>query len=173
MQSRSFLDNLEQPNVSANYTPQLSSARPQPPPVWVSLLISSLSSLLVLSTVITCHMSGCVLCSLLITVSIVVIDNANCKHNTARQLGRVWQPDNIGCVSYRRQDHCLLPAECQVPCPGLLTCSADDGAASGRMLCSSAANRLIGEVVQSRRRPLRGPSPGWKRLLPLSHLRHY
>ena len=38
---------------------------------------------------------------------------------------------------------------------------------------SSAANLLIGEVVQSRRRPLLGPSPGWKRLLPLSHLRHY
>ena len=38
---------------------------------------------------------------------------------------------------------------------------------------SSAANRLIGEVVQSRRRPRLGPSPGWKRLLPLSHLRHY
>ena len=35
----------------------------------------------------------------------------------------------------------------------------------------SAANLLIGEVVQSRRRPLLGPSPGW--LLPLSHLRHY
>ena len=28
-------------------------------------------------------------------------------------------------------------------------------------------------VVQSQRRPLLGPSPGWKRLLPLSHLRHY
>ena len=38
---------------------------------------------------------------------------------------------------------------------------------------TSAANQLIGEVVQSRRRPLVGPSPGWKRLLPLSHLRHY
>ena len=36
-----------------------------------------------------------------------------------------------------------------------------------------AANRLIGEVVQSRRRPLLGPSPGWKRLLAHSHLRHY
>ena len=35
---------------------------------------------------------------------------------------------------------------------------------------SSAANRLIGEVVQSRRRPLLRPSPGWKRLLALSHL---
>ena len=33
--------------------------------------------------------------------------------------------------------------------------------------------RLIGEIAQSRRRPLLGPSPGWKRLLPLSHLRHY
>ena len=38
---------------------------------------------------------------------------------------------------------------------------------------TSAANRSIGEVVQSRRRPLLGPSPSWKRLLPLSHLRHY
>ena len=38
---------------------------------------------------------------------------------------------------------------------------------------ASAANRLIVEVVQSRRRPLLGPSPGWKRLLALSHLRHY
>ena len=28
-------------------------------------------------------------------------------------------------------------------------------------------------VVQSRRRPLLGPFPDWKRLLPLSHLRHY
>ena len=37
----------------------------------------------------------------------------------------------------------------------------------------SAANRAIGEVVQSRRRPLLDPSPGWKRLLALSHLRHY
>ena len=36
-----------------------------------------------------------------------------------------------------------------------------------------AANWLIGEVVQSRRRPLLvGPSPGWKCLLDLSHLRH-
>ena len=38
---------------------------------------------------------------------------------------------------------------------------------------TSAANRSIGEVVQSRKRPLLWPSPGWKRLLPLSHLRHY
>ena len=40
---------------------------------------------------------------------------------------------------------------------------------------TSAGNRLIGEVEQSRRRrmPLLGPSPGWKRLLALSHLRHY
>ena len=37
----------------------------------------------------------------------------------------------------------------------------------------SVANRLIGEVVQSRTSPLLGPSPGWKRLLALSHLRHY
>ena len=28
------------------------------------------------------------------------------------------------------------------------------------IILSSAANRLIGEVVQSRRRPLLGPSPG-------------
>ena len=29
-----------------------------------------------------------------------------------------------------------------------------------RLVQTSAANRLIGEVVQSRRRPLLGPSPG-------------
>ena len=29
-----------------------------------------------------------------------------------------------------------------------------------QMVFASAANRLIGEVVQSRRRPLLGPSPG-------------
>ena len=41
---------------------------------------------------------------------------------------------------------------------------------------TSAANRSIGSTtgcLQSRRRPLLGPSPGWKRLLALSHLRHY
>ena len=37
---------------------------------------------------------------------------------------------------------------------------------------TSAANRLIGEVVQSRRRPLLGPSLGWKWLLQLFHVRH-
>ena len=31
---------------------------------------------------------------------------------------------------------------------------------TGQAVNSSAANRLIGEVVQSRRRPLLGPSPG-------------
>ena len=46
---------------------------------------------------------------------------------------------------------------------------------AGLGLCvfSSATNRLIGEVVQSWRRPLLRPSPGWKGLLALSHLRHY
>ena len=33
--------------------------------------------------------------------------------------------------------------------------------------------RRLREVSQSQRRPLLGPSPGWKRLLVLSHLRHY
>ena len=45
--------------------------------------------------------------------------------------------------------------------------------AAAEPIATSAANRLIGKVVQSRRRPLLGPSPGWKRLLALSHLRHY
>ena len=35
-----------------------------------------------------------------------------------------------------------------------------DEAADTRIIITSAANRLIGEVVQSRRRPLLGPSPG-------------
>ena len=34
------------------------------------------------------------------------------------------------------------------------------GRGEGGGLSGSAANRLIGEVVQSRRRPLLGPSPG-------------
>ena len=38
-------------------------------------------------------------------------------------------------------------------------------------LLTSAVKRSIGEVVQSRRRLLLGPSPGWKRLLALSHYR--
>ena len=33
--------------------------------------------------------------------------------------------------------------------------------------------KVPSEGSQSRRRPLLGPSPGWKRLLLLSHLRHY
>ena len=33
--------------------------------------------------------------------------------------------------------------------------------------------RMFPKISQSRRRPLLGPSPGWKRLLALSHLRHY
>ena len=39
-------------------------------------------------------------------------------------------------------------------------------------ISTSAVKRSIGEVVQSRRRPLLRPSPGWKSLRALSHLRH-
>ena len=35
-----------------------------------------------------------------------------------------------------------------------------DGNLTSTIIRTSAANRLIGEVVQSRRRPLLGPSPG-------------
>ena len=55
--------------------------------------------------------------------------------------------------------------------PGLLPAACHP--ATSRRVVTSTANRLIGEIVQSRRRPLLGPSPGWKRLLALSHLRHY
>ena len=44
-------------------------------------------------------------------------------------------------------------------------------AVSGR--ASNEGSRSLCEVLQSRRRPLLGPSPGWKWLLPLSHWRHY
>ena len=37
---------------------------------------------------------------------------------------------------------------------------------------SSEPSRRLREVLSSRRRLLLGPSPGWKRLLALSHLRH-
>ena len=57
---------------------------------------------------------------------------------------------------------------------------ADKARVSVRSLVASrvksrAVERSIGfhnRFSQSRRRPLLGPSPGWKRLLPLSHLRH-
>ena len=44
----------------------------------------------------------------------------------------------------------------------ILPCTAQsgDGTSETQQLISSAANRLIGEVIQSRRRPLLGPSPG-------------
>ena len=38
---------------------------------------------------------------------------------------------------------------------------------------SKKGSRRLREVLQSQRRPLLGPSPGWKHLLALSHLRHY
>ena len=57
-----------------------------------------------------------------------------------------------------------MQPKCQQPKTNI-----DLGPRSPLELCK----RLIGEVVQLRRRPLLGPSPGWKRLLALSHLRHY
>ena len=47
-----------------------------------------------------------------------------------------------------------------------LTCTQNTSA-------SKSSIRRWSEGSSSRRRPLLGPSPGWKRLLPLSHLRHY
>ena len=49
-----------------------------------------------------------------------------------------------------------------VPClgGGGVRCWLEGGSSSSVSPLSSAANRLIGEVVQSRRRPLLGPSPG-------------
>ena len=58
-----------------------------------------------------------------------------------------------------------------VLCPASSTLSSS--LAASRLLLIELCKRLIGEVVQSRRRPLLGPFPGWKRPLALSHLRHY
>ena len=57
--------------------------------------------------------------------------------------------------------------------PDMFRTQEDKEVAEKKFMKVSAANRLIGESVQSRRRPLLGPSPGLKQLLPLSHLRHY
>ena len=51
--------------------------------------------------------------------------------------------------------------------------SCQDTAQCSPVLAGLALELLIGEVVQSRRRPLLGPSPGWKGLLVLLHLRQY
>ena len=65
-------------------------------------------------------------------------------------------------------------------CAGLpITVQSEHPARGGRRLLSGiqlvlcSAPSVPQPVVQSRRRPLLGPSLGWKRLLPLSHLRHY
>ena len=44
---------------------------------------------------------------------------------------------------------------------------------SGCRVWHLVLEKVPSEGSQARRRPLLGPSPGWKRLLPLSHLRHY
>ena len=43
----------------------------------------------------------------------------------------------------------------------------------GRCKCCVVLHRFHNRFPQSRRRPLLGPSPCWKCLLALSHLRHY
>ena len=45
------------------------------------------------------------------------------------------------------------------PLVGNVSAEKRDWATGLMCVCCSAANRLIGEVVQSRRRPLLGPSP--------------
>ena len=53
------------------------------------------------------------------------------------------------------------------------TAGSTDCSHVSEISCDISVTGSIGEVVQSRRWPLLGPSPGWKRLLALSHLRHY
>ena len=68
-----------------------------------------------------------------------------------------WQQET-GHIRIRRAHtiypHTLYISDQPGPGPGWLR-----GGPDGTKL-TSAANRLIGEVVQSRRRPLLGPSPG-------------
>ena len=59
------------------------------------------------------------------------------------------------------------------PCPQQTVISCASLCPHHPSILGSAVKRSIGEVVQSRRRPLLEPSPGWKRLLALSHWRHY
>ena len=47
------------------------------------------------------------------------------------------------------------------------------GRGRAAFMSSRVSNKDYPKFSQSRRRPLLGPSPGWKRLLALSHLRHY
>ena len=51
-------------------------------------------------------------------------------------------------------------AQSAVTAPGLSVKVVVQPAQGTGVIVTSAANRLIGEVVQSRRRPLLGPSPG-------------
>ena len=52
-------------------------------------------------------------------------------------------------------------------------CHAVTGMGRAAFMSSRVSNKDYPKFSQSRRRPLLEPSPGWKRLLALSHLRHY
>ena len=69
------------------------------------------------------------------------------------------EPDTAGGRAQRNEagsDNEVVPAAVFVS--SVAPATADTG--GGVSIESSAANRLIGEVVQSQRRPLLGPSPG-------------
>ena len=51
-------------------------------------------------------------------------------------------------------------------------CHAVTGRGRAAFMSSRVSNKDYPKFSQSRRRPLLGPSPGWKRLLALLHLRH-
>ena len=127
---------------------------------------------------------------------IYTVHRPHTRYNTVgRGLGGLWwKQDNFLFWNSRRFDYlrrntplktssntAYMSALPQVTLPcrvenkiGVIQWTRDGfGLGDTRDLSGSAANRSIVEVVQSRRRPLLGPSPGWKRLLPLSHLRHY
>ena len=100
----------------------------------------------------------------------------------------VFNANQLGWVSLHRASECIIAEVGPRLWLVRLLCWLEPGPGPGMklvplvtagyqspvpVLVASAANPLIGEVVQSQRRPLLGPSPSWKRLLALSHLRHY
>ena len=59
------------------------------------------------------------------------------------------------------------------PCPPCWRPATSSRSRAAILELQTKVIRRFAKISQSRRRPLLGPSPGWKRLLVLSNLRHY
>ena len=89
------------------------------------------------------------------------------RHNRARGWGLgTWGPKTAATLNIRPTQNNSWRKQTQ------LSWQQQPCACVPRRAWNESCRRLL-EVLQSRRRHLLGPSPGWKHLLALPHLRHY